>query len=339
MAITLRQIALEVGCSQMAVSAVLNQRQDIRISHERRMAILEACRRLDYRPNLLARSLCSGHSNVIGMISDTSASEQSTFIRQHIEEETNRLGYRLMTVLVHEAVESVGKACELFDQFQVEAVICLAHGYPKLVATEKELLERRNNLVFLEAPVAGSGPYLSVNPLPAYRDGLRHLLSRGRKRPALLMEDSGYASIQSRLAAWSRLCREFGLEEIVLKTHVFQSDEPEAELMAECQQLLAAEILPRGIDALFCHSDNDALAMLGSCQAQGVACPDRLALIGWDDLPLCQLTFPPLASVNLQPEAFGVNLVHLALRQIGREEGKALPIAIDATFTCRRSAG
>jgi DNA-binding LacI/PurR family transcriptional regulator len=153
------------------------------------------------------------------------------------------------------------------------------------------------------------------------------------------MEDSGYASIQSRLAAWSRLCREFGLEEIVLKTHVFQSDEPEAELMAECQQLLAAEILPRGIDALFCHSDNDALAMLGSCQAQGVACPDRLALIGWDDLPLCQLTFPPLASVNLQPEAFGVNLVHLALRQIGREEGKALPIAIDATFTCRRSAG
>jgi|GEM_PF-1679294 len=63
--VTLHDIATEAGCSHTAVSLAL--RGSSEISEERRAAILDVARKLQYRPNLAARQLRYGRSNTIGI--------------------------------------------------------------------------------------------------------------------------------------------------------------------------------------------------------------------------------------------------------------------------------
>src|SRR6195952_2178565 len=73
--ITLMDVAVRAGVSRTTASFVMTGRRDMRISNEAEQRVLQAARELDYRPNLLARSLRTNLSQTIGLLSDVIASE------------------------------------------------------------------------------------------------------------------------------------------------------------------------------------------------------------------------------------------------------------------------
>ena len=73
--VTLRDVADRAGVSRAAASFVLTGRRDMRISAEAQERVRQAARELDYRPNLLARSLRTNLSQTIGFVSDVVATE------------------------------------------------------------------------------------------------------------------------------------------------------------------------------------------------------------------------------------------------------------------------
>jgi LacI family transcriptional regulator len=66
MVIRMKEIARELGVSGATVSRALSDRPDI--AKETRAIVLEQVRRLNYRPNLRARSLATGRSSLIGLV-------------------------------------------------------------------------------------------------------------------------------------------------------------------------------------------------------------------------------------------------------------------------------
>src|SRR4051794_5063359 len=73
---TLLQVAQRAGVSRSTASFVLAGRhQDMRISEDTRLRVLRAAQELDYRPNLMARSLRTKVTKTIALISDTIASD------------------------------------------------------------------------------------------------------------------------------------------------------------------------------------------------------------------------------------------------------------------------
>src|SRR5262249_24479740 len=72
---TLRDVARRAGVSRTTASFVISGRTDMRISPDARERVLHAARELDYRPNLMARSLRTKHTRTIGLVSDTIATE------------------------------------------------------------------------------------------------------------------------------------------------------------------------------------------------------------------------------------------------------------------------
>src|SRR4051794_8824723 len=73
---TLLQVAQRAGVSRSTASFVLAGRhQDMRISEEARQRVLRAAQELDYRPNLMARSLRTKVTKTIALVSDTIASD------------------------------------------------------------------------------------------------------------------------------------------------------------------------------------------------------------------------------------------------------------------------
>src|SRR5574344_1958333 len=66
--VTMRDVAEAVGVSLATVSYVLNHSEKEKISHETRLAVLETAKRMNYVPNLSARSLSAKKSNMVGII-------------------------------------------------------------------------------------------------------------------------------------------------------------------------------------------------------------------------------------------------------------------------------
>lgn len=66
--VTLKDIAKEANVSPATVSYVLNYSEKEKISHETRLKVFEAARKLNYVPNMTARSLASQKSYLIGVI-------------------------------------------------------------------------------------------------------------------------------------------------------------------------------------------------------------------------------------------------------------------------------
>ncbi|MFC3741045.1 LacI family DNA-binding transcriptional regulator [Paractinoplanes deccanensis] len=73
---TLLQVAQRAGVSRSTASFVLAGRHvDMRISEDARQRVLRAAQELDYRPNLMARSLRTKVTRTIALVSDTLASD------------------------------------------------------------------------------------------------------------------------------------------------------------------------------------------------------------------------------------------------------------------------
>ena len=101
MAVTLKDIAEQIGVSNQVVSAVLNSKSNCRVSKEKRARILELAQRLNYQPNALASSLRSGKTRIIGVFVDSFAKYRTLRLLQEIERTATGLGYQMMTSFSH----------------------------------------------------------------------------------------------------------------------------------------------------------------------------------------------------------------------------------------------
>ena len=61
------------------------------------------------------------------------------------------------------------------------------------------------------------------------------------------------------------------------------------------------EALRAGITAAFCYNDMYAVGALMACRELGLAVPDQVSVVGFDDVELAQYVTPPLTTVH-QPK-------------------------------------
>jgi len=120
--VSIKDIARHLGVSTALVSYVLNNKAD-RVGAEMAEKIRQAAIQLNYRPNLIARSLQSGKTNTLGLIVADISNPFFSHIARIIEDEAKRSGY---TVIFGSNDESVEKSQALLDAFlnrQVDALI------------------------------------------------------------------------------------------------------------------------------------------------------------------------------------------------------------------------
>jgi DNA-binding LacI/PurR family transcriptional regulator len=280
-------VARLAGVSVPTVSRVLTG--NIPVSEERRQRVLAAIEELNYRPSSLARALKSGQRSMIAIFAASTSRFGYANTVAGIEQVAQEAGYSIVVSAVKSSEEAdVKAALEVVLQQQLAGIIVLDFD-PSAAEVLKQL---PSTIPTVAASGFSSGqpgfPYAFIDEYAAGREATEHLLKLGH--PTVhhlglypLTQFSG------RYQGWHDALTAAGITPPAVL-------EASRDARSGYEQGLRIAADP-GITAVFCSNDGLALAALRALIEKGVRVPDEVSIIGWDNQPFSEFTWPALTTV------------------------------------------
>lgn len=314
MAVRLVDVAEHAGVSMKTVSNVVNHHPHV--SPAMRERVQRSIDELGYRPNLSARQLVTGRTGVIAIALPHLDVPYFAELCGTIAKQAKDLGLRAM-------IEQT-----LGDEAQERAVLSerelgLVDGvifHPVAVRVAEVGLRPDFPLVLLgESPPPDNVDHVMIDNERAAADAVRTLLRAGRSRIAYLARPrtAHVPSAMRRHTGYRTGHRRSGVKvdpSLYLPTQGFRAPDGEAAV---------ATAWDAGVrfDGLLCHDDSLAIGAIRALQARGVAVPDEVAVIGWDDDQVSAHTVPSLSTVRPDKEEVAREALAMLGERIGGFSG------------------
>jgi LacI family transcriptional regulator len=327
--VTVLDVAREAGVSVSTVSRIING--TVKVSEDKRLAVEEAIRRLEFKPNLFARSLKKGTTMTIGVLTQDIESPFFTRVMSGIEDGLLGSGYALIIVSGHWDAAEEAERIRLLIARRVDGLAILT-GH--LSDTQIAEFARSQPIVVtgrrIDAPNVRSvffsheeGGYLAT----------RHLITLGHRKIAFIAGPSDHADAVSRFEGYRRALAEVGLASD--PSLVVQGDFYENGGVFAMNRLLDSGAQ---FSAIFAANDQTALGARMVLSRRGVRVPDDVSLVGFDDLPTSAYLTPPLTTVRQPLFEVGQFSASLLLEMLGnpRKTLTLPPLELVVRETTRR---
>lgn len=286
----LKDIAEATGFSANTVSLAL--RGSLRLPEETRDRILKTAQQLNYRPNKIARSLVRSASRTIGLVMTNIMNPTLTLAARTIERELTKAGYAMMFAASDSSVENERRAIELFISYQVDGILVYPANHQEYSHLKAADEGGTPVLMLVDLPGSGLDTVTIDDKAGAYK-AVRHLCARGHRRIAML--DGGRALGNFDKMRGARLAvEEAGLGDDALM--IFEPDgHSPAHGFAAMADIVSGD---PGPTAVFASTDQLAIGALHWCREHGVAVPEELAVVGYDNTEISRYGALPLTTVN-----------------------------------------
>lgn len=323
---TMADVAQRAGVSHQTVSRVLNDSPAVR--PETREAVLRAVDELGYRRNSAARALVTRRSGLIGVLVDELHLYGPASAVVSIATAAREAGYGITLDPLWVVTGSTLKAA--FDHQLAQSVEAVV-----LVAAHGE--DPGDALRGVDVPVVAldgylpDRPWIGVDQYTGARMATRHLLDLGHRRVVHVSGPRDWPQSQAR----ERGYRE-SLEEVGAGPGTVIGGDWSARSGYEAGRVIAEE--HPGTTAVFVSNDQMALGVIRALSEAGLAVPQDISVVGFDDIPESAYAQPPLTTVRQDFGALGAEAVRLAVAAIrGEETESALipPLLVPRASTAR----
>jgi LacI family transcriptional regulator len=318
--VTLEEIARAAGVSPSTVSRILNG--TARVVPAKQRAVEQAIAQFNYRPNVLARSLASGKTDTIGVLTQTVSSPFYAEWLHGIEDALYEPGFTPLFVSSQWNIKDERSRIEQFIARRVDGIIVL-HAQ----LDEASLIDyaRHAPILVLGRSVSGSASLagLPFDNLQGARDATRHLTELGHREIAFIAGPADHADAVERLVGYRMALEEAGIA--FDENLVEQGDFLEAGGMAAMERLFTRR---QSFSAVFCANDQTAYGARLAMYRRGVRVPEDLSLVGFDDLPMSSYTTPPLTTVRQPTYEIGRLAAKVIVQLIGKESVTLSPIPL-----------
>lgn len=308
---TIRDVAKRAGVSRGTVTRVMSGSPHVLPATRER--VLQAIEALDYQPSSIARSLRLQQTRTVGLIVTDITNPFYPEVVRGFEDAAQELG---LGVLLGNAAEDPGREeryLALLRERRVDAVVVAAGG-----------LRHRQAEALRSFPV----PVVVVNEtspdprIPAVlcdsraggRMAAQHLIELGHRRLAYVLGPPDSELSPERLEGArdaARAARHLGVSLEVL--------EGDGHLASGAAAARAMAARARPPFALICHNDVTAIGAIHGLHESGLAIPDDVSVVGFDDIALTDYTIPPLTTVAQDKYAMGRRAVAMVDRILSGE--------------------
>ena len=319
-------VAALAGVSQSAVSRVFSGAS---ASPETARKVREAAARLGYRPNVLARSLITGRSKIIGLVV---AYLDNQFYPDAIERLSNALqaeGYHLLVFMAREGEAEIPRVIDELIDYQVDGIVAAS------VSVEGDLASRcRDAGIPVVLFNRGQEGRSLSQVTSANRDGGRKvaefLAAGGHRRIAQITGWQGASTGRDRAAGFREGLARAGLAPLAEPDGMFRRD-----AAAEAALGLWRAQAP---DAIFVGNDHMAFGVMDALRAEGLRMADDVSIVGYDDTPPAAWGAYDLTTVR-QPAARMVEAtIRLLMAQIEEPGRDPERVEIEGPLVVRTSA-
>ncbi|MBZ3904634.1 MULTISPECIES: LacI family DNA-binding transcriptional regulator [Streptomyces] len=299
-------VARLAGVSKQTVSRVLNDNPAVR--RETREAVLEAMRTLGYRPSRSARSLASGRTRMLGVISFDAARYGPAATLTAINTAAQDAGYLVSSIALDTADrDTVVQAVDRLSAEGADGIIAIAPQRP--VATALAGARPDTPLVMLDNGLGDGTPVVSSDFTAGARLATEHLLGLGHRTVWHIAGPTGWTSAERRAASWRET-----LERAGARVHAPLVGDWSADSGYELGRRLADR--PE-VTAVFVSNDQMALGLLRALHEAGRRVPDDVSVVGYDDIPEAAHLLPPLTTIRTDFSLIGTVALRLLVRQLG----------------------
>lgn len=321
---TLRDVARLAGVSTATVSFVINDTKPVAAGTRARVEAAIAA--LGYRRSPSARALRTGRHHAIGLLLPDLINPFFPALAQAVTEAAWARGHALIL-----AGGGGGQAEE------TEALAALserADGIIWIPGSPDPMGRPSVPAVILDRPSASLGAFDSISA-DHHAGGVaaaRLLRRLGRRRIGLLAGPGDSPSAAGR--------RDGFLAAIDAADLLWQCEAPFA---LDLPEAVAARLRDPALDAVFAASDVMAIGVLRRLRDQGVAVPEDVAVIGFDDIPWAALVEPPLTTIRQPVAELGDRAVATLIARLGDPDRKLvheiLPVSlVERASTFQREA-
>lgn len=330
--VRLIDVAERARVSMKTVSNVVNGYAHVQ--PDMRARVQAAIDELGYRPNLTARRLATGRTGMIALAMPEIDHPYFGEMASHLAEIALERGYR---VIIEQTLSDADAEKAVLQDREAGLVDGVIFQPTRMATLDLARLHDDLPVVLLgeiDAPVTTD--HVMIDNVAAAFDGVRHLLNLGRRRVAFLGLVDGDITMTNRrrLLGYQEALVGAGVRldpELVLQARGFDSHDAEAAVESA---------LDRGLDfdAILSRDDRFAAGALTALRRRGIAVPDDVAIVGWDDSAITGYTTPTLTSVAPDKRALATRAFELLHERMHGHHGAGRHIIVPHGISVRASA-
>ena len=325
----IKDVALHASVSVTTVSHVVNGTRFV--SEVARQRVEAAVRELGYVPSAVARSLKHNTTRTFGMVIPNNSNPYFAEIIQGVEARSFAAGYNVILCNSNDDPERQAAYLRVLAEKRIDGLIFVVTGSDAVVRAT--LGGINTPLVLLDREVSGvSSDLVEVNHVLGSQMATEHLLELGHPRVACISGPPGLSPSSQRRAGWKDALEKAGVERK-------ESDLARGDFTARGGYLAMQTLLKRRPrpTAVFACNDLMAFGALTAAREAGIAVPQQLSIVGFDDIDLAAFSAPPLTTVAQPKQQIGTVAAELLLDRVGNARADNRQMILDPELRVRAS--
>lgn len=319
-------IAKIVGVSSSTVSNALNNRKGV--SGEKKQEILKIAKEMGYERNVRKRADATLRFVIFkrhgAVVDDTPFFSQ---LIKGIETESKKSGYNLIVTHLNVSEFQDNDSLEKFKNDSSEGIIVLA---TELIAADLEYFKS------VEVPIVMLDSCFRGKPLDCViinnEDGIyqatKYLIDSGHRKIGLLHSANYISNFYYRRKSFYITMSDSGL--YVDPAHEVHLTSTMEGAYKDMKAYLSGDKVELP-EAYVAENDIIAIGAMRALNEAGIRIPEDISIIGFDDMPFCDVCTPRLTTIQVEKEAMGKLAVQML---VGKIKGThTLPIKIQ---TCTK---
>jgi len=300
---TIRDVARRSRVSPSTVSRFLNGK--IRVEEATAERIQGAIRDLGYQPHRIARHLATGRAEAVGLVVPSITNPFFAILAEAVETEAYVAGYSVLLCNTHYDCAREETYVSFLENTLVDGLLyCGMHAQNYRLLG---VLQRHLPVVIVDEWVEGLPPVHAVF-VDNYRGGFaatQHLLQLGHRRIAFAGGPEGLMTVMERFRGYKEALT---LADVVLDPAIVQF----GTYTEDFGEVVFPHFLhhPGPPTAIVAANDLIAVGLTRAASRLGIEIPDRLSIVGFDDIP--------------QAEAIGLTTVSQPVKELGQKAARLL---------------
>lgn len=315
--VTIKDISSATGFSTTTVSRALNGYLDV--NENTKLKIQKAAEELGYTPNMLARSLVMKNSKTVGfLVTDLRReSVKDNFLFETLcgsMDGLHNLDYEIVVLTTTTMKQKNKTYQQLCNERNLDGVIIQGLKVDDPYLQEAQKSDKPCVLIDIPADSENVG-YVSTNQQESAKQAVKYLIRVGHKQIGFINGHSFAHVSRERLEGYRQALHE---ADIPFNTDFVLNGNFDEETAKQCAISLLLEHAE--ITAIFCASDVMALGVYKACRDLGIAVPEKLSIIGFDDILLSQYVSPAMTTVSQDAYKMGHEAAVMLVKMVENKE-------------------